>query len=317
MKAIVYDRYGTTDVLDLKEMETPALEDKEVLIRVCAASVNPYDWHFLRGKPFCVRVYSGLRKPKIPQLGVDVAGVVEAVGSGVTEFKPGDEVFGTCDGALAEYARASESALVLKPKNLTFEQAAAIPVAGSTALQAVRDYGQTQAGQQVLINGAAGGVGTFAVQIAKALGADVTAVCSTRNVEMVRSLGADRVIDYTRENFTKNGRRYDVMLDSIGNHPLRACARVLNPEGLYVLYGAVKRPLTRLLKANLLFRFLSQNLATFLTKGSKDDLTFLLQLIEAGKLTPVIDRCYPLGEVPQALRYLGEGHARGKVVIAV
>ena len=320
MKAIVYSRFGSPDVLQIREVEKPVPKDNEVLIEVRAASVNPADWHFMRGTPYIGRIMFGLRKPKVPRLGVDVAGVVEAVGRNVTEFKPGDEVFGTCRGAFAEYACTSESALVAKPENVTFEQAAAVPVAAFTALQGLRDKGRIRSGQKILINGAAGGVGTFAVQIAKVFGADVTGVCSTRNVDMVRSIGADRVIDYNQEDFTKGEQRYDLILDCIGNHSLSACRRVLNPTAICVMVGG---PSVRwgislvplLIKALVWSRFSSRKLVMVLAKGSKADLTIMRELMEAGKITPVIDRRYTLSEVPEAIRYLEEGHARGKVVI--
>jgi NADPH:quinone reductase-like Zn-dependent oxidoreductase len=321
MKAIVYRRYGSPDVLQCEEIEKPTPGDGEVLIKVRAASVNPFDWHFMRGTPYFVRAIAGLRKPKITGLGVDVAGQVEAVGRNVTELKPGDEVFGGCRGAFAEYVCTSASALVTKPRNVTFEQAASVPVAAYTALQALRDKGHTQAGQKVLINGAAGGVGTFAVQIAKSFGADVTGVCSTRNVDMVRSIGADRVIDYTQADFTKSGQRYDVILDAVGNHSLSAFRRVLNPGGTYIMVGGSGGPwigpLARSIRAFVLSRFVSQNFLGVLAKGSKEDLTIMRQLMEVGKVTPVIDRRYRLSEVPEAIRYLEEGHARGKVVITL
>src|SRR5437899_2432834 len=297
MKAIVYYNYGSPDVLKYEEIERPTPADDEVLIRVRAASVNPYDWHFMRGTPYFVRIVAGLRKPKVTRLGVDVAGQVEAGGRNVTQFKPGDEVFGSCRGAFAEYACTSESALVTKPNNVTFEQAASVPVAAFTALQGLRDKGQIQPGQKVLINGAAGGVGTFAVQIAKWFGADVTGVCSTRNVDMVRSIGADRVIDYTREDFTKSGQRYDLLFDCIGNHSFSACRRVLNPKGIYIPVGGPsgrwKIGLARGIKRLVLSRFVSQNLvAFFLAKPSQGDLTIMHDLMKAGKVTPVIDKCY-------------------------
>jgi len=323
MKAVVYSNYGSPDVLKCEEIEKPTAGDNEVLIRVRAASVNPYDWHFMRGTPYMVRIMAGLLKPKDKRLGVDVAGQVEAVGENVTQLKPGDEVFGACRGAFAEYACASESALVQKPDNVTFEQAASVPIAAFTALQGLRDKGHLQPGQKVLINGAAGGVGTFAVQIAKWFGADVTGVCSTRNVDMVRSIGADRVIDYTQEDFTKSGRRYDLFFDGVGNHSLSACRRVLNPKGIYVPFGGSSDrwmigPLARMLKTLVLSRFVSQTLVIFfLAKASKEDLIVMHELMAAGKVTPVIDKCYKLSEVPEAIRYLEEGHARGKVVITL
>jgi NADPH:quinone reductase-like Zn-dependent oxidoreductase len=322
MKAIVYRTYGSPDVLRCEEIEQPTPKDDEALIKVRAASVNPYDWHGMRGQPYFFRLMIGLRKPKNMRAGVDVAGEVEAVGRNVTGLKPGDEVFGACRGAFAEYACAAESALVTKPENVTFEQAACVPIAALTALQALRDRGRVRAGQAVLINGAAGGVGTFAVQIAKSFGAEVTGVCSTRNVDMVRSIGADRVIDYTREDFTASGERYDVIVDCISNHSLSALRRVLHPQGIYVMVGASKGgrwigPLPRLLEALVLSRFVSQSLGMVMARNRQEDLATLRQLLEAGKVTPVIDRRYSLSEVPEALRYLGVGHARGKVVITL
>jgi NADPH:quinone reductase-like Zn-dependent oxidoreductase len=319
MKAIVYHRYGSPNVLECAEIERPTPGDDQVLIEVRAASVNPFDWHFMRGTPYFMRLIAGLRRPKIAGLGVDVAGRVEAVGRKVTRFKAGDEVFGMCRGAFAEYACASESALAAKPDNLTFEQAAAIPVGAGTALQGLRAKGAIQPGQKVLINGAAGGVGTFAVQIAKWLGADVTGVCSTRNVDMVRSIGADRVIDYTRDDFTRRWQRYDVIFDCVGNHSLSAFRRVLTPKGIYIVVGGPSgrwfRPMDQMIKILVLSPFVSQTLAMHLSKASKDDLTILRELAEGGTIRPVIDRSYGFNEVPEAIRYLEEGHARGKVVI--
>ncbi|MGA2475484.1 MAG: NAD(P)-dependent alcohol dehydrogenase [Terriglobia bacterium] len=321
MKAAVCSRYGPPDVVQITDVEKPVPKDNEVLIEVRAASVNPFDWHLMRGTPYIVRIMAGLLKPKDKRLGVDVAGQVEAVGRNVTQFKPGDEVFGACRGAFAEYACTSESALVMKPDNVTFEQAASVPVAAFTALQGLRDKGQIQPGHKVLINGAAGGVGTFAVQIAKSFGADVTGVCSTRNVDMVRSIGADRVIDYTQEDFTKSGQRYDLFFDCVGNHSLLACRRVLNPKGIYIVVGGPGGrwlgPLARMIKTLVLSRFVSQNLVMFLARSSKEDLTIMHELMETGKVTPVIDKRYRLSEVPEAIRYLEEGHARGKVVITL
>ena len=321
MKAAVCSRYGPPDVVQITDVEKPVPKDNEVLIEVRAASVNPFDWHLMRGTPYIVRIMAGLLKPKDKRLGVDVAGQVEAVGRNVTQFRPGDEVFGACRGAFAEYACASESALVMKPDNVTFEQAASAPVAAFTALQGLRDKGQIQPGQKVLINGAAGGVGTFAVQIAKWFGADVTGVCSTRNADMVRSIGADRVIDYTQEDFTKSGQRYDLFFDCVGNHSLLACRRVLNPKGIYIVVGGPDGrwlgPLARMIKTLVLSRFVSQNLVMFLARRSKEDLTIMHELMKAGKVTPVIDKRYKLSEVPEAIRYLEEGHARGKVVITL
>jgi NADPH:quinone reductase-like Zn-dependent oxidoreductase len=323
VQAIVYDRYGSPDVLKCEETAKPSPSQNEVLIKIRAASVNPLDWHFMRGMPYLLRIAAGLRRPKDKRLGVDVAGQVEAVGNDVTQFKPGDEVFGSCRGAFAEYACAPESALAAKPNNVTFEQAASVPIAAFTALQALRDKGHIQPGQQVLINGAAGGVGTFAVQLTKSFGAEVTGVCSTRNLSMVRSLGADRAIDYTREDFTKSEQRYDLFLDCIANHSLLACARVLNPKGIYVPVGGsagrwMTGPLARSIVALVLSWFISQILVIFfLAKSRKEDLVILHDLMEAGKVTPVIDKRYSLTEVPEAIRYLEAGHARGKVVIAV
>jgi NADPH:quinone reductase-like Zn-dependent oxidoreductase len=319
VKAIVYHNYGAPDVLSYEEIEKPTPADHEVLIKVRAASANPMDWHFMRGSPYVVRLQAGLSKPKVIRLGVDVAGQVEAVGSSVTHFKTGDEVFGVCAGAFAEYACARESAVVMKPDRVTFEQAAAVPVAALTALQGLRDKGRVQSGQKVLINGAAGGVGTFAVQIAASFGADVTGVCSTRNVDMISSIGAAHVIDYTRENFTSNGRRYDLILDCVGNHSLWACRRALNLNGTYVVVGGRDGrwigPLGRVIHALLLSRVVSQKLVMMFTKLSKEDLTVMRGLMETGKVTPVIDRWYKLKDVPEAIRYLEQGHARGKVVI--
>ena len=322
MKAAVYTRYGPPDVVQIADLEKPVPKHDEILIKVHAASVNPVDWHFMRGTPYFLRLGTGLRKPKVTRLGADVAGQVEAVGRNVTQFKPGDAVFGTCRGALAEYVCTSESALVTKPTNVTFEQAASAPVAAFTALQGLRDKGKVQPGQKVLINGAAGGVGTFAVQIAKSFGADVTGVCSTRNVDMVRSLGADQVIDYTREDFTKSGQGYNLIFDCVGNHSFAVCRRVLNPKGKYIMVGGPSGrwmigPLAGALTALVLSWFVSQKLVMVLARSSQKDLTLMGELMAAGKVTPVIDRRYRLSEVPEAIRYLEAGHARGKVVITV
>ena len=316
MKAIVYHEYGSPDVLRFEEVEKPIPKDDEVLIKVRAASVNPVDRLF-RGRPYLVRIKIGLSKPKDTRLGRDVSGVVEAVGKNVTQFRPGDEVFGTCSGAYAEYACASESAIVMKPDNVTFEQAASVPIAGLTALQALRDKGQLEPGQKVLINGASGGVGTFAVQIAKSFGADVTGVCSTGNIDMVRSIGADATIDYTREDFTKGSQRYDLIFDCISNHSLSACRRVLNPNGRFVIVGAskVRTSLTHALKGLVLTRVVSQKFVLSIARLRKDDLIILSDLMQAGKITPVIDRTYPLSEAPEAFQHLETGHAKGKVVI--
>lgn len=321
MKAAVYRRYGPPDVVQIAEVEKPVPKEDEVLLKVRAASVNPYDWHFMRGEPYAVRIVAGgLRKPKDIRLGADVAGIVESVGSKVTQWKPGDAVFGTCKGAFAEYACASESKLGAKPENVTFEWAASVPIAALTALQALRDKGHIQAGYKVLVNGAAGGVGTFGVQIAKSFGAEVTGVCSTRNVEMVRAIGADHVIDYTRDDFTKGAQRYDVILDAVGNHPFSACRRVLHPKGVVVGAGGktdnwMVRPIVGMIMSRALSWFVSQKPAVVFAKITKEDLTVLHDLMKAGKVRPVIDRRYPLVELPEAIRYLEEGHARGKVVI--
>ncbi len=322
MKAIVYHNYGSADVLKLEEVPKPTPADNEVLIRVQAASLNPLDWHFMRGTPYLVRTMSGLRKPEVTRLGIDVAGQVEAVGKNVTQFKLGDEVFGACRGALAEYVCPLEDKLALKPAYTSFEVAATVPVAALTALQGLRDKGRIQRGQKVLINGAAGGVGTFAVQIAKAFGADVTGVCSTRNMDMVRLIGAHHVMDYTQEDFTKSGQRYDLILDCFANHSLFACRRVLNPKGTYIAVGGPSGrwmigPLARLITALVLSRFVSQKCVPFLARPNKEDLAIMHDLMEAGKVTPVIDKCYSLNEIPEAIRYLEEGHARGKVVITL
>ena len=324
MKAIVRERYGPPDVLELRNVEIPAIDDDSILVRVRAAAVNAYDWHMMRGRPSLVRVVAGLRKPKSSAMGVDVAGQVEAVGKNVTQFRPGDEVFGSRSGSLAEYVRGtSQSFLVPKPARLTFEQAAAVPMAGTTALQGLRDKGQIKPGQKVLINGASGGVGTFAVQIAKAFGAHVTAVCSTRNVEQARSLGADEVIDYTKEDFTRGGKRYDLILDVAASGPLSARRRVLEPSGILVGVGSADSRygmtslLAGLVETAVLSRFGKQKMPFFLAKNSKEDLMVLTALIETGKIRPVIDRTYPLRETAEAIRYLEAGHARAKVVITV
>jgi NADPH:quinone reductase-like Zn-dependent oxidoreductase len=322
VRAITYTEYGPPEVLRLADVATPAPQDGEVLVRIRAASLNPLDWHFMRGTPYLMRIGTGLRKPKVQRLGVDMAGQVEAIGKSVTRFRPGDEVFGACRGALAEYGCAAEGSLALKPANLTFEQAASVPIAAITALQGLRDKGKIQPGQKVLINGASGGVGTFAVQIAKTFGADVTGVCSTRNVEMVRSLGADHVIDYTREDYTRSDQRYDVILDNVGNRALLDNRRILNPDGKYVLIGGGGPddgrwigPFVKPIGALVLSPFVSQDMGMMLADLNKNDLTFLGDLMQEGKVTPVIDRRYRLSEAPEAIRYLEEGRARGKVVI--
>jgi len=321
LKAIVYCNYGSPDVLHCEEVGKPTVGDNEVLIKVRAASLNPIDWHGMRGRPYVMRILGGLRKPKATRLGCDVAGQVEAAGRNVTEFKPGDAVFGggLGLGAFAEYVCASESAFVRKPDNVTFEQAASVPVAAFTALQGLRDQGHIQAGQKVLINGAAGGVGTFAVQMARSFGADVTGVCSTKNVDMVRSLGANRVIDYTQEDFTESGQRYDVIFDCVANHSLSACRRALTPKGICIVAtgpnGKWIGPLARFIQALALSLFVSQKLAPIVARPNKRDLTTIRDLLATGKVVPVIDRYYSLREVPSAVRYLEQGHARGKVVV--
>jgi len=323
MKAIVYDRYGSPDVLQYQELEKPIPNDDQVLIQVRASSVNPYDWHFIRGTPSFIRLFTGIRAPKSRRLGADVAGVVEAAGRNVTSFKSGDAVFGTATGSFAEYACALESRVALKPESLTWEQAASVPIAGITALQGLRDKGGIQAGQHVLINGAAGGVGTFAVQIAKSFGARVTGVCSAGNIELVRSLGADDVVDYTRENFIQTGRRYDLFFDLVGNNPLPACLRVLHPKGTYVGCGGGgpdRRSIELLgsmLSSILIAPFASQKIPGLLAKVNTADLRFLADLMRTGKITPVLDRSYALTETASAIRYLEQGHARGKVAITV
>jgi NADPH:quinone reductase-like Zn-dependent oxidoreductase len=327
MKAIRFDRYGSPDVLEIRDVAVPAIRDDELLVRVRAASVNPLDWHFMRGEPYVVRLMSGLSRPKAStrKLGADMAGSVEAAGKSVTSFKPGDEVFGGLDerGTLAEYITIrADGAVLEKPASLTFEQAAAVPVAGFTALQALRDKGQIQSGYKVLINGASGGVGTFAVQIAKALGGEVTGVCSSPNVETVTSIGADRVIDYTREDFTQGGRQYDLLLDIAGSRSLSETRRVLLPRGVLVGVGGPNKgnwfgPLSRTAKMAMLSPAVSQRMVFFLAQQNKADLTFLRELIDTAKLAPVIDRTYPFAEAADAIRYLEEGHARGKVVVTI
>jgi NADPH:quinone reductase-like Zn-dependent oxidoreductase len=325
MKAVVYCDYGPPDVLKVEDVEKPTPGDDQLLVRVRAAAINPVDWHYMRGTPYIMRLDAGLRKPEVTRLGVDYAGIVEAVGRNVTQFKPGDEVFGGRNGALAEYVTVLEDrAVVLKPANLTFDQAASVPVAAITALQGLRDKGKVQPGQKVLINGASGGVGTFAVQIAKSFGADVTGVCSTRNLDMVRSIGADRVIDYTREDFTKGTQRYDLILDLVGNRSLSDLRRVMKPEGTTVLIGGGGPdagqwigPLVGPIKGLLLSPFVSQQFVTLLADLNKNDMTILADLMQAGKVTPVIDRRYSLDKTAEAIAYLEEGHARGKVVITL
>jgi len=325
MKAIVYCDYGVAN-LKLAEIAKPTPTDDQLLVKVHAASINPYDWHFVEGTPKIMRAMGvGLRKPKDTRLGVDFAGTVEAVGKNVTQYKSGDEVFGGSTGAFAQYlCRRATGSVALKPAGLTFEQAAAINIAGITALQAVRDKGKVQAGQKVLINGASGGVGTFAVQIAKSYGADVTGVCSARNTELVQSLGADHVIDYTKDDFTKGDQHYDVVIDNVANHSLSESRRVLTPNGIYVMVGGGSAneqgfvgALGKALNAAIYSRFIKQKMGMMMAQPSTKDLTLLAEMVESGKLKPVIDRTYKLSEVTEAIRYLEEGHARGKVVITV
>ena len=320
MKAIVYRCYGPPDVLNLEDIEKPTAAADEVLVKIRAASVNPLDWHYMRGSPSLMRLMSGIGAPKNTRLGVDFAGTVEAVGINVVRYKPGDEVFGGKTGAFAEYVAVREDkALALMPSNMTFEQAASVPIAAVTALQALRDKGQIQAGQKVLINGASGGVGTFAVQIAKSFGAQVTGVCSTRNLEMVQSIGADHVFDYTKEDYTQSGERYDIIIDNVGNHSLLQNRQALNPEGILVMIGGpsdgLLGPLASPIKALMLSPFVSQKFVMFVAQMNKEDLAILGDLMQAGKVTPVIDRRYDLSGVPAAIRYSEEGHARGKIVV--
>ena len=319
MKAIVYTKYGSPDVLHLEEVEKPTPKDDEVLIKIHAASVNAYDWHFLTADIFLIRLMGGgLLKPKNTRLGADIAGRVEAVGRNTKQFQPGEEVFGMVKGGFAEYTCAAESALALKPVNSSFDEAATVPMAAVTALQGLRDEGQIQAGQKVLINGASGGVGTFAVQIAKSFGAEVTAVCSTRNLDQARSIGADHVIDYTKEDFTKNGQQYDLVFAANGYHSLSAYKRALAPKGIYIMAGG---SMAQIFQSMLLGSMMSETggkkMGGVSAKASQKDLVFLKELLEAGKVVPIIDRRYTLSEAAEALRYLGEGHARGKVVITV
>jgi NADPH:quinone reductase-like Zn-dependent oxidoreductase len=314
MKAIVQDRYGGPEVLELAEIDRPPLGDRDALVRVHAASIHFGDQMIMRGKPKLFRPIYGFGKPRNRVPGLDIAGTVEAVGTGVTRLGPGEEVFGTCTGALAEYVGTPEDKLERKPSNLTFEQAAAVPTSGLAALHGIRDAGKVQPGQKVLINGASGGVGTFAVQIAKALGVEVTGVCSTRNVELVRALGADHVIDYTQEDFTQGGPRYDLILDNAGNHSLSALRRALAPTGR-LIPNSGSAGLGTFITAFVSSPFLRQQGRPYLSVPKLEDLTFLKELIEAGKVTPAIDRTYPLSEATDAFRYLGNGHARGKVII--
>jgi NADPH:quinone reductase-like Zn-dependent oxidoreductase len=322
MKAIVQDEYGSPDVLELRDIDKPEIGDDEMLVRVHAAGVDRSVWHIMTGLPYLMRIGGyGLRAPKNPVPGMEVAGVVEALGKNVTRLQPGDEIFGIGKGSYAEYARALEDKLAPKPANLTFEQAAVVAIYGSAGLQGLRDHGRVEPGQKVLIIGASGGVGTFAVQIAKAFGAHVTGVCSTKKVDMVRSIGADHVIDYTREDFAEGDQRYDLILDIGRNSSLSRLRRALTPEGTLVIvggegggrwFGGIDRQLRVMMS-----RFGGQKLRTFISTQNHEDMIVLKKLIESGKLTPVIDRTYPLSEVPEAIRYLEEGHAQGKVVITV
>jgi len=323
MKAIVYYAYGPADVLKLEEVRKPTPGDNEVLIKVRAAAVNPLDWHLMRGVPGFVRLFAGMRRPKRTRLGVDVDGDVELVGAAVEGFKPGDAVFGAVEGAFAEYVCAPVSSVVTKPQNVSYEQSAAVPIGGLTALQALRDKAKLQSGQKVLINGSSGGVGMLAVQISKWMGATVTGICSTRNVDLVRGIGAEWVVDYTREDFAAGRERYDVIFDLVGNRPLAAFRSVLNPMGVFVACGGggpetpAGHLLAGMIKQLVLGWFVSQRLVGILAKRNQEDLKLLSKLMTSGDVTPVIDRSYRLSEVPQAIRYVEQGHARGKVVIAL
>ncbi|TYB63253.1 NAD(P)-dependent alcohol dehydrogenase [Nonomuraea sp. PA05] len=322
MKAIRYRVYGPPDVIELEETAKPGIADDGVLVRVRAASVNPGDWHLLRGDPYIFRAVAGLTRPKAHGLGADLAGVVEAVGKSVSRFAPGDEVYGCAPGSFAEYVAVPESGpLTRKPAGFTFEQAAAVPTSAQTALQALRDKGRLAPGQRVLVNGAAGGIGTFAVQLAKAYGAEVTGVCGGGNVELVRSIGADHVIDYTKEDFTRTGHRYDVVLDNVGNRRVADCRRILTPTGTYLhnngTGGRWVGVMSRIAGLSVLNLFVRHSLPVFTTRENADDLAVLRELAEAGKLTPVIERTHPLSEVPEAIAHVERGHAKGKVVITV
>ena len=322
MQAAVSRCYGSPDVVEIADIEKPTPGVDEVLVKIHAASVNPLDWHYMRGSPYLMRLVSGLGKPDSVRMGVDFAGTVEAVGSDVTGFKTGDEVFGGRDGAFAEYVTVrADRAIALKPANMSFEQAASVGIAGITALQALRDKGDLQSGDRVLINGASGGVGTFAVQIAKALGAEVTAVCSTRNVELVRSIGADHVFDYKKESYAESGEHYDLIIDNVGNHGLLANTNVLKPDGTLVMIGGAKgnwiAPLLGPIKALFMSPFVDQNLLLILAEMNQSDLILLGDYMRSGAVVPVIDRSYPLADVPAAIAYSEEGHARGKIIISV
>jgi NADPH:quinone reductase-like Zn-dependent oxidoreductase len=320
MQTAVFRSYGSPDVLKIESLEKPAPGDDEVLVKVRASSVNPVEWYTMSGL-FVARIGNGLTRPKNTRLGVDYAGVVEAVGRNVTQFKPGDEVFGARSGALAEYVCVRDF-IFPKPASVTFEQAGGVAVAAITALQGLREHGKLQAGQKVLINGASGGVGTFAVQIARALGAEVVGVCSPQNVELIRSLGADRVIDYTREDYTRDGRRYDLILDIAGSRPWRENKRVLNPQGTYVIVGAPKSnpwigPLDFIIKTRLAAWGASQKVIFFIANFKAEDFLYLTNLFESGQVKPVVDRVYPFSEISEAMRYLGTGHARGKIIVTM
>jgi NADPH:quinone reductase-like Zn-dependent oxidoreductase len=320
VKAIVYREYGPPDVLRCEEIAKPAPGDGEVLLQIRAAALNPYDWHFMRGEPYAVRLMAGIGKPKNIRIGADVAGIVEAVGRNVTQFKAGEAVYGICQGAFAEYVCLAESKLVKKPDAVSFEDAAAVPIAGLTALQALRDKGKIQPGHTVLVNGASGGVGTFGVQIAKAFGANVTGVTSTRNIELVRSLGADDVIDYTKQDFTKSDKRFDLILDCVGNHTFSECLRVLQPKGIIVPAGGktdnwMLKPIGRMIAAAAQSLFVSQKQVSIFAKMNQADLLAMNEMLLSGKVKPIIDRRCTLAELPSAMRYLEEGHARGKVVM--
>lgn len=318
MKAAVYDRYGPPDVVQIREVEKPVPNDNEVLIKVRAAALNALDWRLMTGKPLFLRLMIGLRRPEITRPGRDVAGQVEAVGKNVTRFKPGDQVFGACLGTCAEYACATEDSLALKPANVSFEAAAAVPVAALTALQGLRDKGRIQPGHKVLVDGASGGVGTFAVQIAKALGAEVTAVCSTTKMQTARSMGADHVLDYTREDFTQGGKRYDLILAANAHRSIFDYRRALSPAGIFVMAGGGWSQMFQgMLLGPLLSRFGSRKMCFFMAKISPNDLDVLKDLLATGKVVPIIDRRYPLSGTAEAIRYVEEGHARGKVVVTL
>ena len=322
MQAITFTQYGAPTVLSLDRAPVPSVEDHQVLVRVQAASVNPLDWHSIRGLPYLVRLQAGLRRPKRPVPGADVAGVVEAVGKDATRLRVGDEVFGQVPGSFAEYAATSEKNLARKPPSLSFEEAAAVPVAGLTALQGLRDKGQIQAGHKVLVNGASGGVGTMTVQIAKALGAEVTGVCSGRNAELVRSIGADHVVDYTQTDFTELDDKFDIIYEAVGNRTPAECRKVMTRNGEFVGVGADGMgnwigPLTHMGRIAIASVFGSQHMSSLLARAGYEDLETIGAMIEAGDLKPIIDRTYPLAQVPEAVAYLEEGHARGKVVITI